>query len=324
MKKKDAYQALGLNTSSNQEEVKKAFRKLAAKYHPDVNKDADAIDNFKKVNSAYQVIESGKFDDVHQNHPGQNFNHQDIGGFADFFNFNGFSNHSGGTKQIIVEDIELNSTLSFKESVLGAEKTITYKRKLKCAICNGNGRKVKPSGCAPCNGTGRMFSKQKNMMIGTICPTCRGVQNYEDCTPCKTDGVVESDSTVSIRIPPGVNNSTVLRLGGMGNYAGDFLGYSNAFLKIKVVPQTNLSLVERDVVTTIEISLLEAFRGVTREVPTIDGSKSIDIPKLIKNKEEVILPNLGVNREGKQRVIVNVNYPNNIEKIIGVLTEEQK
>ncbi len=327
MKKQEAFKALGLEVTASKEDAKKAFKKLAAKYHPDVNKEPDAIDNFKKVNSAFQAIEGEKFDDVQPNFHGQGFGgHQsDFGGFADFFNVGGFGNqHSGRTRQIIVEDVHLDTTISFKESILGSERTIVYKRKLKCASCNGQGRKVKPSGCAPCNGTGRIFSRKQNMMVATICSTCRGVQTFEDCAPCNTDGAVESDSTVSIKIPAGVDNSTILRMNGMGNFAGDFLGYSSAFLKITVTPTPDLSLAERDVVTTVEVSLLEALQGAKREVPTIDGTKSIDIPQLIKNKEEIILPNLGVNREGKQRVIVNVHYPNNIDKLIGVLTEEQK
>jgi len=323
MKKQEAYQALGLESTATQEEVKKTFKKLAAKYHPDVNKDADAIDNFKKINSAYQAIDSNKFDDQFQG-GGFQGGFQGSVNFADFFN--GFANQhaNGGTRTVIVEDIYLDATLSFKESIIGTERNLTFKRKVRCNSCQGNGKINKSNGCATCSGSGRVFNRTNNGMIGTVCHVCRGARNTEDCTTCKTEGSVDSESTVSVKIPAGVFDSAVLHLQGMGNYAGGFLGYSNAFLKINVTPAPGLSLAEQDVLSSVDISLLEAFQGAKRTINTIDGNKEIDIPKLIKNKEEIILPKLGVNRSGKQRVIVNVNYPSDIEKLIGVLTEEQK
>lgn len=315
MKRQEAYQALGLNINATQDEVKKAFKKLAAKYHPDVNKDENAVENFKKVNSAYQAIESNKFDDsIPQQQP---FNgHSDFFNFSDFFNIN---NRGRTTKTIIVEDIHLNTTISFKESVLGCNKNITYKRKLKCSACNGNGEIHKPNNCKACNGQGRVFNQQKNMVIASLCPTCKGIMNYEACKICNSNGSLESESTVQVKIPAGVSSSSVLRLTGMGHFYGEWEGYSSAFLKINVVPEEGLTLLEQDVISEINISLLEALQGCKKKVNTIDGEKEIDINKLIKNKEEFILPGLGVNRVGNQRVIVNVSYPENIDKLIEAL-----
>lgn len=320
MKKQEAYDALGLKVDASQEEVKKAFKKLAAKYHPDVNKNEDAIDNFKKVNSAFQAIETNKFDD-NQASPfhGGNAGFNNISDFFSNFGFN--QNHTQRT--VIVEDIQLNTILSFRDSILGCDRTVSYKRKIKCAPCNGHGEINKPNDCKTCGGSGRLFNNQNNMIIASICHTCRGVINHEKCKACNATGAVSTESTLSIKVPPGVDNSTILRLNGMGNYADDWVGYSSAFLKINVTPEKDLSLVGQDVVSPIEISLLEALTGTKKTVNTVDGEKEIIIPELIKNKEEVVLPNLGVNRIGSQRVIINVQYPQNTEKLIEALTEEK-
>jgi molecular chaperone DnaJ len=314
MKKSEAYQLLGLSESATKEEAKKAFKKLAAKHHPDVNKDPASIDTFKKINSAYQAIESNKFEDSHPFNPFSHAQGPSQGGWdiSDFFNVN----FGGGFKQqIIMEDIHLERTISFKESVLGTQLDLSYKRNIQCQDCQGEGV-TKTNNCSRCKGKGHIYENNKNMFFAKQCPECKAKFDEKDCIGCNATGFMNSQSSVTVRIPAGVVDKNVLRLNGMGNFYGSFAGSSSAYLKIRVTPEPGLSLVDGDVMSEIEISLLEALEGCKKKINTIDGFKEVEVKSLIKNQEEIILPNMGANRSGKQRVIVKVSYPDDVAQLI--------
>lgn len=327
MNHKEAYQTLELSDNATKEEAKKAFRKLAAKYHPDVNKEPDAEDKFKKINEAYQVIESGKpsgpsaYQDPFNNHTYSQYQ----GGFDISDLFNKF-HHQQSSKRILAEDINLNITISFKESVLGCKKPLKYNRNIMCQECEGSGRKKLHNGCTKCNGSGTFIRQMGNVIMQQTCPDCLGRNKVETCANCTSQGFVSTETSIEVTVPAGIKTSNILRLNGIGNFAGVIFNseqYSNVNLHITVTPQAGLSLDSNDVVTVINLSLVEALVGTKLTVPTIDGDKEIEIPKLTKNKEEVILSNLGVNRLGKERVIINVNYPDNVDTLIDFLNKEK-
>lgn len=330
MNRNEAYSILGLTEAATKEEVKKSFKKLVAQHHPDKS-DGNA-EMFKKVTEAYQFIKTGK--DFGPTQPQQHSNQ----GYHTYSNGGGFNInldeilnnmrqnpfHSNARKpRRVVSNKNLNISISFKESVLGCQKNLSFKRNVKCEVCDGQGSKKINNNCTTCGGGGIVTKIQGNIMMKTTCGACRGFSKVEKCIPCNEQGVVEADTSVAINIPGGVHeNRNILRLEGIGDYGGEMFGndqYMAVLLKVDVEPENNLKIEGNDVVTVCTIPLLDALRGAVREVPSVDGLKSIQIPAAAKHLDEIIIPNLGVDRIGNERVILNIEYPNVLAPLIGVL-----
>jgi len=305
----EAYKELNLSDGASPEEAKKAFKKLAAIHHPD-NKATGNEAKFKAINEAYQRIQKGDEPQI-SGFPGQGFS-----------GFSGFPNASfRRVKQ--PENIEINLTIDFKESVLGCKKELKYSRQAKCPNCNGTGEIKLHNGCTKCGGRGQTTIRRGNMIFMTPCPTCAGQTNTEQCKSCKGEACVAADVAIQVSIPAGILNNNILRLENMGNYAGSLMGmmdqYVDAYCHITVIPEPGLSLNGKDVISNLTISLLNAIKGFKYTVNTIDGQKEIQVPPQSKNNEEVIIPNLGVNRVGNQKVILDVQYPKDLNKLIETL-----
>lgn len=326
MKKEEAYSALGLSSSASQDEAKKKFRELSKKLHPDVNKSASAVEDFKKINEAYDCIKNEKFDDDYQRQ----------GGFGDPFggiginlndlinNFNGF----GGQRNVRrrrqnFPPIETSIDLTFKEAVLGCKKELKFKRQTKCQPCDGQGGTPKDNGCTTCKGTGRVIQKNGNTIMTSTCNKCNGKTSFDDCKQCDGFGCRLADTTISVNVPAGVFNNT-LRLGGIGHFLGSNpFGdeHTDVYVHVHTEEDGKFRVEEGDLVYDLEIPLLEALEGCKKKVPTIDGEKEIDIPKLSRHMEEVVLPRMGIARMGSQRIKLDVQYPKDIEKILPSLKE---
>ena len=308
MKKKEAYSTLEISETSTDEEAKKAFRQLSKKLHPD-NKDTGDEAKFKKINEAYQAINNNKFDDNIQQHPGS-------GGVNPFYQ----------QQFIQLENIEIHTTLSFKDAILGCKKEFKFSRQTKCKSCNGAGEIKKNNGCTKCGGKGQIVNRQGFSVMIRTCDKCFGRSPADPCSDCSQQGRVEGEASINVSIPGGVQAGNILRLGGMGHFVGFFMGqieqHTDVFLHIQVTPETGLILDGAHVVSNLEISLLEALRGCRKTVKTILGEKEVDIKPKSKNKEEVIIPRLGVNGVGNQRVILDVIYPEDVTKLIGTLANE--
>lgn len=317
MNLQEARTILGVSEDTSPEEAKKKYKELAKKYHPDVNKEPDAEERFKKFNEAYQCVSTGQGTDPIQSDFGQGFN--PFGNVP----FNPFMRQQQTVHR--VEHIQINETISFKDSILGIKKDLKYSRRVHCPECSGQGKKPLSNGCSKCNGLGTIITQKGNMIFTTQCDKCYGNIRYENCKHCKSTGSVQSDMSIQVQIPGGVCDGNVLRLSGIGNFVSNFMGdnqYSDAYLRVTVTPMTGLKLEGDDVVSTIDISLLDAVKGCKQSVETILGSKEIEIPKESKHKEEILIPNVGVNGHGNQRVILNVQYPKNTDLLINALTEE--
>ncbi len=305
MNVKEAYATLELAQGASPEEAKKKYRELTKKYHPDVNKEAGAEDKFKKINEAYQIVQSGKGTDPE--------NRMHYGGFH--------------RQQVVqLENVELNLTISFKESVLGCKKEVKYSRQAKCQGCGGTGEIKLNNGCKKCGGKGQVIIKQGQMVMVSTCDECYGRSNAESCKTCNGNGVNHTDVSVHVAVPAGIQNGNTLRLQGMGNYAGSFMGFADqhtdAYCHITVIPETGLNIEGQSVVSHVTIPLLDALRGCKRKVKTIHGEKEIQIKPQSRNCDEVIIPHHGVSGAGDQRVILDVQYPKNTDKLIGVLLDE--
>ncbi len=312
-----AYQELGLSSSATPDEVKAKFRELSKQYHPDNKKTGDE-EKFKKINEAQRIINNPP--------PVQEpFESYSSGGFNfDFgdFPFNPFGGGFKNQKQRITSEIHLKTTISFEDSILGCKQHFSFPRIVKCDSCQGNGNSIINNGCAPCKGSGRVIKQSGGTIMVQTCPTCKGKVSTKSCEKCNGDGDIKTDYSVDVHIPGGVSSGNILRLNGRGNFVGSFGNidqYTNAFLEITVQPHANLRLEENTVVYDLSISLLEALEGVEKIVPTVLGDKNIDIPSLSKNKDEVILTGVGIERKGNQKIILNINYPDNIKDLIDVL-----
>lgn len=304
MNLKEAHSILEVPVGTEPDAVKKKYRELTKKYHPDINKEKDADAKFKKINEAYQCIQNGKGSDPEPYNP-------------------------FGRAQTVyhVEHIKLSTVISFKESVFGCKKELKFTRTAKCNGCNGNGEVAVNNGCATCGGRGQSVVQNGNSIFIQTCQKCHGQAGTTPCTKCDTNGSIQTEATVNVSIPGGVINNNILRLQGMGNYMGSFISFeqnSDVHLQITVTPEPGLSIKGSDVISFLELSLVEALEGCTKEVKTVNGNKKIDIAPLSRHHDEVKIPKLGVNQAGAHKVILDVLYPKDTFKLIEMLKESEK
>lgn len=325
---KECYDLLEVSPNISDDDLKKKYKELAKTYHPDIYKENP--DKFKEINAAYQAVEE------HRKNPFQRANISDETDFPFefnindvFSNFHGFSGHKGQQQNPArkVNDISTNIEITFEESVLGVEKEIEVDREVKCDICSGKGIIITKNNCNHCDGFGHSTSKQGHMTFSTICGYCRG-QNTgkEDCKNCNKKTFIPTKTTMKVKIPAGVQDTNIIQLRGAGHFAQSSMfgdAYSNIMINVGVKNETPLYLNGNDVMYNLNISLLEALEGCSKTVPSIKGDETIEISSGSKNKDEIILPNLGVKLLGNEVVILNISYPENKEKLIGFLKEGQ-
>ncbi|HET8792660.1 MAG TPA: DnaJ C-terminal domain-containing protein [Nitrososphaeraceae archaeon] len=315
MNLREAYSILELEQGADADAAKKKYRELAKIWHPDKNKDPGAEDKFKKINEAYKVVSTGQgtdYAEAHQRQPG-------FSGFG-FNPFDPFNRQNA--KQRVVTNVELYTTISFKDSVLGCNQELKFNRQVKCQDCDGQGARHIHNGCTQCNGLGTVTIQRGNFIFSQTCNACHGQTQTENCNKCNSFGYVDAETSVNVTIPGGIINDNTLGLRGMGNYVTSMMGmdqYTEAHLHVYVTPDADLSLQGTDVVSNLEISLLEALRGSTKTVKTVLGESQINIKPLSRNKDEIIISQMGVNRVGNHRVILDVKYPKDINNLIGAL-----
>lgn len=324
MKKEEAYSILGLDLNASEDDVKKKYRELSKKYHPDVCKEPDANDNFKRINDAFTRIKNHDFE-TEQQTP---FTSNGFSGFNHGFDindlFNGFAGNYSPSRNVNLTPISINIVISFKESVFGCKKSISYHRKNKCNTCNGIGKKTINNGCKTCGGKGKTVTNRGNVFIQSTCTSCFGRSQTEPCQECNNSGTIGSDVDLLITVPAGIQNGNILRLGGMGHFlSSNGIGdrHSDVYVHVQVIQDSYFKIEGQDVVSYLNISLLEAIEGTKKVVNTLDGEHTVDINPLSKNKDEIIISNLGLERMGNQRVILQVEYPDKIQEIIQFLKE---
>ncbi|ACB84767.1 molecular chaperone DnaJ [Natranaerobius thermophilus] len=348
MAKRDYYEILGVDRNASQNEIKKAYRKLARKYHPDVNQDDEqAEDKFKEIQEAYEVLgdeqkrtrydqfgHAGVNGDGHQQYGG--FGGQDFGGFGGFedifdaFFGGGFSGGERRRRPRKGSDLRYKLEIEFEEAVFGAEKEVRIPRTENCEKCDGSGAKpgTQPETCSACNGSGEM-RQVKETPFGRFvnvatCSRCGGEGTVikEHCPECQGEGKVVRRRKVKLNIPEGVDNGTRLRVRGEGQ-AGTYGGPpGDLYVDISVKPHDTFKRDGTTVYSEINVSFVEAILGTEIEVPTLDGKSKLKIPAGTQPKTEFTLKGKGVphfKRKGRgdQIVIVNVDIPKK-------LTQKQK
>lgn len=315
MNLQEARSILELSESASPEEAKKRYREFTKKFHPDVNKEPGAEDRFKKINEAYQVVSSGKSTDREEPNFGP-FAQNPFAGF-DF---------GGQSRFHQAQHINLDAFISFKESVIGCKKDIKFNRNIKCKDCNGNGHSQISNGCDACGGNGQVVSRQGNTIFQRTCNKCGGKIKTQACLACNSKGILGAEVSINVTIPGGVVDGNILKLGGMGNFVHSTMGfdqYTDAHMYIHVSAEPGLKIDGNNVVSSLEVSLLDAFVGATKKVHTVFGEHEIQIKPKSRNKDEVVLSNFGVNGTGDHKVILDVIYPENIEPLINILSNKE-
>jgi len=339
--KRDYYEVLGIERGASAEEVKKAYRRMARRHHPDVNQDnTEAEDLIKEINEAYEVLSDpekrGAYDrfgheGLNSNGwpPGGGFGAQGFGDFGlgdviDAF-FGGGMRGQARRRSVGEQGADLRSdlALTLEEVATGVEKTIRLSRFERCESCDGSGAHAgtQPESCAHCQGMGQVRHSQQTI-LGSIssvvtCPVCRGrgFMIKDPCRVCGGEGRARSTSERTVRIPPGVEDGTRIRIRGEGD-AGARGGPSGDLYVVAYVKRHDIF--ERhgdDLVCEIAINFIQAALGDQIEVPTIDGSKhKLHIPHGTQPGESFRfdgkgLPNINNGRKGDQHVIVRLEVP---------------
>ena len=330
--KRDYYEVLGVARTASDDDIKKAFRRLARQYHPDVNKDKDAEARFKEVNEAYEVLSDPQkrqmYDQFGHEGPrmgagGAGFENFGFGGFSDIFQ-TFFGGQAGAARRGPQRgaDLRYNLTLAFEEAVFGAEKTLEIPRADTCPECKGSGAEAgtQPSRCPNCNGTGEIRRVQQSIfgqfVNVVMCERCQGEGRVitTPCHECRGAGRVRVTKTVDLKVPGGVDTGSQIRLSGEGE-AGPHGGPSgNLYVAITVKKHAYFERDGADILYTLPINFAQAALGDEIEVPTVDGKVQLKIPagtqsgKVFRLKDKGV-PHLRGAGRGDQHVYVKVVTP---------------
>jgi molecular chaperone DnaJ len=293
--KRDYYEILGVERSASDEDIKKAFRKLAFKYHPDHNVEDRAGEAFKEINEAYEVLSDQEKRAAYdryghtgaQNGMGRGFEGMDFGGFGDIFDafFGGAATTTHqGPQQGADQKAEL--TITFEEAAFGAEKKFRVYRVEHCSVCRGSGSKpgVDPVRCGTCGGTGQVRRVQQSIFGRftniTTCTTCHGtgVNIKEPCPQCRGSGRERVEREINVRIPAGVENNSQVVMRGEGDSGSRGGPSGNLYINISVKPHEFFVRRGDDIVYELPINFVQAALGDEVEAPGLVGKTKIKIP----------------------------------------------
>lgn len=338
MAKRDYYDVLGVDKNASKDEIRRAYRNLAKKYHPDVSKEDNAEEKFKEVQEAYETLSDDNKKATYDRfgHQGDNFN-QGFGGFDGFGDFSGFGGFSdifgdffgGGSQRQETYDgpmrgsnIEKYMTIDFMEAVLGTKKTIRVDVEVNCPTCNGTGAKSKDDiiTCSNCQGDGYVEVEQRTI-LGTVrsrqvCNVCHGTgkEIKNKCDTCHGSKRIKESKTVEVKIPAGIDNNMTLRVAGYGNAGLNGGPTGDLLLTFRVRRHKVFDRRDSDIYLKVPITLTEAALGTTKDVPTIYGEVSLKIPAAVQPNTQLRMKEKGVasprsNRKGDQFVVIDVQTP---------------
>lgn len=287
---RDYYDILGISREASADEIKKAYRKTALKYHPDMNAgDREAEEQFKEAAEAYEVLsdrEKKKLYDLYGHEGLKGIGFAGFGGFEDIFSafgdiFDGFFGFGGGrsrtTRARRGNDLRYDLDLTLEEAYQGKEEEIVFDRFDSCDICNGTGIAAgsEPATCPSCNGRGETIRSQGFFQIRTTCSTCNGTGAIivDPCTSCDGRGRVRAKRRVLVRIPPGVDTGSQLRISGEGESGENSGPAGDLFVVIHVRDHDFFEREGDDLRCQIPVSFVDAALGTEISIPVIDGSE---------------------------------------------------
>ncbi len=335
--RRDYYELLGVDRSAPREEIKKAYRRLARQYHPDVSDVPDAEMRFKEINEAYEVLS-----DPEKRSTYDRFGHAGLGqgsigfdfGFRDPFEIfeevfgQGFGFRSSARRgPRRGADLRYDLTLTFEEAVFGCEKEIEVTRYEVCPECKGTGAEpgTSPVRCSDCNGTGQVRRVQRSILGSfvsvTSCPSCQGTGETVavPCSKCGGERRIHATRSLSVTIPPGVDHGTQIRLaseGQMGERGGPS---GNLYIVLDVEPHPIFERRGDDILLELQINLAQAALGAEVKVPTLEQEETVTVPPGTQGGSVLRMRNKGVphlreNGRGDQLILVRVAIPTRLSR----------
>ena len=347
MNKKDYYEVLGVSKTATDEEIKRAFRKLAKQYHPDLNKDPGAEEKFKEIGEAYSVLSDQtkrrQYDQfghaAFQNGGGNSssgFSGFDMGDInlddilSDLFG-GGFSGFSGfgqrgrsSSRSSKGKDIRVVLNLTFEEAAFGCEKDIKLNLTSTCSKCNGKGG-FNEKTCKTCGGAGKVLEQQQTifgyMQTQKTCPTCRGLgKSYEtECSECHGKGIVDKVKTLTVTIPEGVDEGYQLRLSGKGNAGLNGGPNGDVFLEFKIKEHPLFERDGSDIYLEVPITITDAALGCKKEIPTLYGNIVLEIKAGTQNYTKLKIKSKGIKTpnslgKGNMYAVINIITPTKLDR----------
>ena len=345
--KRDYYEVLGVSKNASEDEIKRAYKKLARKYHPDMNPgDKEAEEKFKEVNEANEVLSNpekkAKYDQfgfagVDPNYGAGQGGYGGAGGFdfgdlGDIFgSFLGGGFGGGGRRNPNApqrgESIRASLSVEFTEAAFGCEKSITIDRSEQCPTCKGKGCApgTTPEVCTECHGTGTVTQAQRTpfgmMQSQTVCPKCRGKGQiiHQPCPDCRGAGAVRKRRTIQVNIPAGIDNGQTISLRGQGHSGKNGGPAGDLLITVMVRPHEIFRRDGTAVFCEAPITFTQAVLGGTLEIPTIDGKVKYDIPEGTQTGTVFRLRGKGIpvlngRGRGDQYVTVNIETPRNLNR----------
>jgi molecular chaperone DnaJ len=343
MASRDYYEILGLQKGASDDEIKKAFRKLAIKYHPDKNQgDEEAEKKFKEINEAYQILSDPQKKANYDQYGTADFNGAGgfgggfdgfdfggMGGFGDIFDtiFGGGSSSRRRNGPIHGSDIEYNLNLTFEEAIFGVEKEVSITRNESCEDCHGSGAEAgtSPKTCPKCNGSGQI-RVQRQTQLGsfvstTTCDRCGGKGKIieKPCHKCHGKGTERKNRKITVKIPAGVDTGNIMPLRGQGEHGQNGGSPGDLYIKIRVADSKVFKRKGNDIYIDVHISMPKAALGTEIKVATVDGDVKYSIPAGTQSETLFRLKGKGVPRvnssgRGDQYVKVIVDTPKNLNE----------
>ncbi|RVU71564.1 MULTISPECIES: molecular chaperone DnaJ [Lactobacillus] len=344
MAQEDYYKVLGVDRNASEQEINTAYRKLAKKYHPDLNHEPGAEQKYKQVNEAYEVLHDkqkraqyDQFGSAGVNGQG-GFNGagQGFGGFGDFGDIFGdiFGQGFGGQRQRVDptapqrgEDLDYTLTIDFMDAINGKKTQVSYTRNETCGTCHGTGAEkgTHPITCDKCHGSGYMTVTQQSafgmIQRQTVCDKChgKGVIIEHPCKTCHGAGVVEAKNTIEVDIPAGIDNGQQLRYEGQGEAGKNGGPYGDLYISYRIKPSKEFERRGNTIYTTVPISFAQATLGDEIKVKTVHGEKELKIPAGTQPNKKFTLRGEGVpyirgGGNGDQITTVEVKIPKKVNE----------
>ncbi len=314
---RDYYEVLGIPRTADAAEIKKAYRGLAMKYHPDRNADPQAAERFKEINAANEILS-----DPEKRARYDRFGHAGVengagpGGFEGFSNFEGFGDifdaffggaSRGGRRRAGPArgaDLRYNLRLTFEEAVFGVEKEIEYQRLERCSQCNGRGAEpgTDLTTCPECNGAGEIRRAQQSIFgqfVNVVaCARCQGEGRIvtNPCTKCRGAGRERATRRISVKVPPGVDNDQQIRLSGEGEAGARGGEAGNLYVVLTVAEHPKFERVDDHILFELPVNIAQASLGAKVTIPTLDGDFEFEIPPGTQTGDDFVLRGKGIPR----------------------------
>ena len=349
MAEESYYDILGVKKDASEKEINRAYRKLAAKYHPDINHEPGAEEKFKKINEAHEVLSDpqkrAQYDQFGSAGPnagaGQGFG--GFGGQQGYGDFTGgdfgdiFSQFFGGggrrqadpTAPRQGRDLQYSMTLDFMDAVFGKTTTIKYERDAQCDVCKGSGAKPgkSPETCSRCHGSGVILTVRRtplgNIQTQTTCPECNGtgkiIKPEDQCTKCHGSGHIHERHELEVKVPAGIDDGQQMRLEHQGDAGENGGPYGDLYIVFRVTPSREFRRDGSTIYVDQDISFAQAALGDEVKVKTVHGDVNLKIPAGTQSETNFRLrgkgvPHLNDNGNGDEHVTVHVHTPKSLNK----------